>query len=53
MNAMSREITLQYQILARLYHSDKWCTDRNFSKEEGVETFKAITNTRDFLLAHN
>ena len=49
-NASHREIILQFRMLSRKYHPDKWNPSRNFSKEEGLEKFKCIANARDFLL---
>jgi len=48
--ATKREITLQYRFLARIYHPDKWCELKPFSRNDGAEMFKSIANARDFLL---
>lgn len=37
-----RKITLDYKKLAKIYHPDKFNYDRDFTEEEGNETFKHI-----------
>ena len=48
--ATTREIILQFRILARRYHPDKWDTSKPFSKEKAAENFKAIANAKELLL---
>ena len=49
-SATTREIILQFRILARRYHPDKWNEPKFFSKEEAIEKFKAIANAKELLL---
>ena len=39
-----REIRRMYRLLARKYHPDKWCDSCMFSRREGEEIFKCISN---------
>ena len=48
--ATSREISLQFRILARRYHPDKWDESKSFLKDEASEKFKAISNAKELLL---
>ena len=49
-NASRREVIIQFRILSRQFHPDKWNTSKPFSKKEGIEKFKTIANAREFLL---
>ena len=50
LNTTSREITLQYRLLAWKYYLDKWKVDKGFTKEYRMELFKSIVNVREYLL---
>ena len=49
-NASRREVIMQFRMLSRQFHPDKWNASKPFSKEEGIEKFKIIANAREFLL---
>ena len=43
-NATRKEIRLKYKLLARKYHPDKWVQKCEFTKSQGAEYFKGISN---------
>ena len=51
--ATSREISLQFKILALRYHSNKWDKSKPFSKDEATEKFKVTSNAKELLLNWN
>ena len=40
----SREIRQKYRMLARKYHPDKWCDRCRFTRKEGEDIFKNLSN---------
>jgi len=50
-----KELTAAYIYLMRIYHSDKYYlnNDRYFTKEEGIDTLKKISNTYEYLQLSN
>ena len=43
-NTTQRELRLRYKLLARKYHPDKWVAKCEFTKTQGAEYFKDISN---------
>ena len=49
-NTNKRTIRLKYKSLARKYHPDKWVQQCEFSKEQGSNFFKDISNAYQILI---